>query len=82
MSPLPDQAGAEEVLLIHLPAEDLTAAGAENFNKINYKKEIYFIYLLFYYKKLYFPTTLSLYSFHFPKALSVPSSINSPEEQS
>ena len=48
MSLLPDQAGAEEVLLTHLPAEDLTAAGAENFNKINYKKEIYKKYLLFY----------------------------------
>ena len=51
MSLLPDQAGAEEVLLTHLPAEDLTAEGAENFNKINYKKEIcknisFFIYRL------------------------------------
>ena len=48
MSPLPDQAGAEEVLLTHLPAEEHTAEGAENFNKINYKKEICKKYLLFY----------------------------------
>ena len=48
MSPLPDQAGAEEVPLTHLPAEEHTAEGAENFNKINYKKEICKKYLLFY----------------------------------
>jgi hypothetical protein len=46
MSPLPGQTEAAEVLPTVLPAEDYTAAAAENFNKINYKKKIFFIYFL------------------------------------
>ena len=72
------EAVAADLLPTDHPAEKHTAGEEENFNK---KGELLFN-LLFYYEKFYFPITLSLYSFHLPKALSVPFPINSPEEQS